>query len=141
MIRRISSYPAVCSRSLSNGVVPVSSSYSSTPEGVHVGSGVHVQPAQLGLLRAHVQRRADHLRRSRVYTVLSVSCWPIALATPKSITLGTGLPSCTVDQDVGRLQVAVDDALLVGVLDRLADLDEQSEPLADGEPVLGRSTR
>ena len=28
-----------------------------------------------------------------VYTVLSVNCWPIALATPKSITFTTGLPS------------------------------------------------
>ena len=34
------------------------------------------------------------------------------------------------DQDVRRLDVAVDDALLVGVLDRLADLDEQLQPLA-----------
>ena len=31
MIRRISSYAACLNRSLSNGVVPVSSSYSSTP--------------------------------------------------------------------------------------------------------------
>ena len=28
-----------------------------------------------------------------VNSVLSVSFWPVALATPKSITLGTGLPS------------------------------------------------
>ena len=34
------------------------------------------------------------------------------------------------DQDVRRLDVAVDDALLVGVLDGLADLDEQFQPLA-----------
>ena len=28
-----------------------------------------------------------------VNSVCSVSGWPVALATPKSITLGTGLPS------------------------------------------------
>ena len=65
-----------------------------------------------------------------VNSVLSVSRWPAALATPKSITFGTGSPSCSVDQDVGRLEVAVDDALLVGVLHRLADRHEQLQPLA-----------
>ena len=49
---------------------------------------------------------------------------------PKSITLGTGTPSCSVDQDVRRLDVAVDDPLLMRVLDGLADLDEQVQPLA-----------
>ena len=33
-------------------------------------------------------------------------------------------------QDVRRLEVAVDDPLLVGVLHGLADLDEQLQPLA-----------
>ena len=54
------------------------------------------RPAHLRLLGAHVQRRADHLRECRVNSVLSVSCWSVALATPKSITLGTGWPSCSV---------------------------------------------
>ena len=76
-----------------------------------------------------------------VNSVLSVSCWPIALATPKSITLATGTAVVQRDQDVGRLEVAVDDPLLVGVLDRLADLDEQLQPLADVEAVAGRRTR
>ena len=31
-----------------------------------------------------------------VNSVFSVSAWPIALATPKSITLTTGVVSCTV---------------------------------------------
>ena len=66
-------------------------------------------------------QRADHRGRTAVNSVCSVSRWSIALATPKSITLGTGLPSCKRDQHVGRLDVAVDDPFLVGVLDRLAD--------------------
>ena len=48
---------------------------------------------ELGLLGAHVLQRADHDARTAVNSVRSVSRWPIALATPKSITLGTGLPS------------------------------------------------
>ena len=44
-------------------------------------------------------------------------------------------------QDVRRLDVAVDDPLLVRVLDRLADRDEQLEPLAGRELVRRRSTR
>ena len=56
----------------------------------------------------------------------------MALATPKSMILGTGWPSTSVDQDVAGLEVAVDDGLLVGVLHALADLDEQLEPLPQG---------
>ena len=45
------------------------------------------------------------------------------------------------DQDVRGLDVAVDDALLVRVLDGLADLDEQVEPFLGGERGSGRSSR
>ncbi len=75
-------------------------------------------------------------RRSDPYwvnIVRSVSRWSIALATPKSITLGTGLPSYMRHQHVGGLDVAVDDPLLMGVLDCLADRHEQLEPLARAE--------
>ena len=34
-----------------------------------------------------------------------------------------------VDQDVGRLEIAMDDALLVAVMHRVADLGEQLQPL------------
>ena len=60
-----------------------------------------------------------------VKSVLSVSRPCVALAMPKSITFGTGTPSFTRHEDVRRLEVAVDDALLVRVLHGLADLDEQ----------------
>jgi hypothetical protein len=36
------------------------------------------------------------------------------------------------DQDVRGFDVAMDDALLMGVLDGLGDLDEQVEPLPGG---------
>ena len=43
--------------------------------------------------------------------------------------LGHGLAVVERDQHVRRLDVAVDDPLLVGVLDRLADRDEELQPL------------
>jgi len=39
------------------------------------------------------------------------------------------------DQNIGGLDVAVDDALLVGVLDGLANLDEPLEALAGVLPI------
>ena len=77
-----------------------------------------------------------------VNSVLSVSCWPIALATPKSITFTTGVAVVQRHQHVGRLEVAVDDPLLVRVLHRLADLRRTAPAAARGvRLVAGRSTR
>jgi hypothetical protein len=40
------------------------------------------------------------------------------------------------DEDVRRLDVAVDDPFLVRVLNRLADFDEQVEPFLGREMIL-----
>src|SRR5215813_13576412 len=69
-----------------------------------------------------------------VNSVLSVNSCPSALAIPKSITLKTGVVSW--HQHVGGLEVAVDDALLVGVLHRLADGQKQLQPPARRQAVL-----
>jgi hypothetical protein len=53
------------------------------------------------------------------------------LGYPEVDHLGHRAPVVLGHQDVGRLQVPVDDPLLVGVLNRLAHLDEQPEPVAD----------
>jgi len=45
------------------------------------------------------------------------------------------------DQDVRRLDVPVDDAFLVGMLNRLADLNEQLQPLAGGKTSRPCHTR
>ena len=71
-----------------------------------------------------------------VNSVFSVSRCSVALATPKSITLGTGLSSYMRHQHVGRLDVAVDDAFLMGVLDGLADRHEQLQPLPRRQLVV-----
>jgi hypothetical protein len=46
-----------------------------------------------------------------------------------------GLPVDEGDQDVGRLQVPVDDRLLVRVLDAVAHLGQELEPLGGREPM------
>ena len=76
-----------------------------------------------------------------VNIVRSVSFCAVALATPKSITLGTGSAVVLGHQDVRRLEVAVDDALLMGMLDGLADRHEQFQPLAERQLLCRRSTR
>ena len=91
----------------------------------------------LGLLGAHVLRRADHAGRScGEQRLLGRAADRIALATPKSMTFGTGSAVVHRHQDVRRLEVAMDDALLVRVLDGLADL-RRTAPAARavGEPV------
>jgi len=50
--------------------------------------------------------------------------------------LGHGHAVGGSDQDVRGLEVAVDDAFLVRVLDGVTDLDEEVQPLARGAPVL-----
>src|SRR5262245_54745575 len=69
-----------------------------------------------------------------VVSVRSVrGCSPIALATPKSIIFWPRLTVLNGHQHVGRLEVPVDDPFLMGVLNRLADRDEQFQPLAGRE--------
>jgi hypothetical protein len=103
-------------------------------QGVHVRAGVDVQHRPLRLLRRHVLRRADELARLRKQR-------------PLRQALADGLGDTEVDdlherlvvderhEDVGRLEVAVDDGLLVGVLHRIAGLNEQLEPRAQRQLV------
>ena len=63
-------------------------------------------------------------------TLRSVRSDSVALATPKSMTLGVGRPSIG-DHHVGRLEVAVDDPLLMGMLS-LANHHEQPQPISPG---------
>ena len=96
--------------------------------------------AELGLLRAHVLRRADQLAVLGEERLLGQ---PLLgrLGDAEVDDLGHRLAVVQRDQDVGRLEVAVDDPLLVGVLDGLADLDEQLQPLVASSARSGRSTR
>src|SRR5258706_2071491 len=74
-----------------------------------------------------------------VKTVLSVRRWPVvALAMPKSITLGQpGAPGfANSDKNIRGFDVAMDDALLMRVLDGLANLREKFQPVFCGQIVL-----
>ena len=65
-----------------------------------------------------------------VNSVFSVSCWPDRLGHAEVDHLGHRRAVVQRDQDVGGLEVAVDDPFLMGVLHGLADRHEQLEPLA-----------
>jgi hypothetical protein len=95
-------------------------------EAVDVAAGVDVQPAHLRLFRAHVGRGADELVELREDRGLSVSPAFGGLGDAEVDDLGDGHAVVEGDEDVRGLDVPVDDALLVGVLDGLADLDEES---------------
>jgi hypothetical protein len=103
-----------------SGVVPVSSSYKS---------------AHRRLFRAHVLERADHgavLREEGPCRQRLLD----GLGHAEIDYLGYPLAVVESDHDIGRLDVAVNDPLLMGVLDRLADRHEQLQPLARGQGVV-----
>src|SRR5437763_1167861 len=61
---------------------------------------------------------------------LAARCQPLAfLDTLGEAEVGDPGPAVAVDQDVRRLEVAVDHAPLVGVLDRLGDLPDEGRRL------------
>jgi len=95
MIRRISSNAAVRSASWSNGVVPVSNSYSRTPSAqmsLRVSTSTPERSACSGLMYIGVPMSWW----KPVLSVRSVREPPMAFATPKSMILGTAAPSMTV---------------------------------------------
>ena len=55
------------------------------------------------------------------------------------MTLGTGRPSTGATSTFDGLEVAVQHAALVGVADRLADVEEERQPRVDVEAVRRRS--
>ncbi len=69
-------------------------------------------------------------------SVLSVNCCSGRLGYAKVDDLGNRLAVVAGDQHVGRLDVAVNDAFLMGVLDRLTDGYEEFQPLPEREVVL-----
>ena len=93
-------------------------------ERIDVGPRVDVEVVELGLLGAHVQRRADHQAVGRVQRVLGQRLVH-RLGQAEVDHLGHRLAVVQADENVRRLQVAVDDPLLMGVLHGLADRHEQ----------------
>ena len=92
MIRSIWVNAAACSSLRENGTLPVSNSYSTAPSAytsLRVSTSRLFSSACSGAMYSSVPTIVP----TSVKSVRSVKGWPVALATPKSMTLGTGLPS------------------------------------------------
>ena len=103
------------------------------PERIHIASSVDVYRAWFGLLRTHVLRRPHEPAEFRDQRLLR-----------------EGLSDCFSDSEVDDpwhgmvinlghehvrgLQVAMNDSFLMCMLDTLAQMDEEFEPLGDREP-------
>ena len=102
---------------------------------VDVRASVNIQSAHLGLLGAHVGGRAHEglelgeeglVRQTLIH----------GLGDAEVNDLGHRHAIVERYKNVRRLDVAMDDALLMRVLDGLADPDEQGQTLAGRQPVL-----
>ena len=82
----------------------------------------------LGLLGRHVLRRADELAGLGEQR-FSVSLLADRLGDAEVDHLHARLAVLSGHQDVRRLEIAMDDRLLMRVLHRIARLDEQLQPL------------
>ena len=96
---------------------------------------IDVLGAELRLLRAHVGRSAHDPPEFRVQCFLGealVRC----LGDAKVDDLRHRLPIRVRDQNVSRLEVAVNDAPVVGVLNAVADLKKDTEPFLHRQLVV-----
>jgi hypothetical protein len=101
-------------------------------QGIDVGAGVDVEAGPLGLLGAHVQRRADHLGVCGEEGLLrQLLVAGLGHAEVNHLGLRPGFHHG--DQHVGGFDVAMNDSLLMSVLDGSANFNEQAEPLLCGE--------
>jgi hypothetical protein len=99
-------------------------------EGIDIGAGVDVDGVGLGLLGAHVLGGADELSVLGEEGLLRQTVVD-GLGDAEVDDLGGGFAVVGEgDEDVGGFEVAVNDALVVGVLDGLADGHEEPESLA-----------
>jgi len=101
---------------------------------IDISSRVNALGGRFGLLGTHVLRRPDKLAL-------------LGIQGPLRQGLGQGLGNAKVDdlgdrpvlrerhQDVRGLEVPMDDPLVMRVLHRVADLQEQIQPLLDGQLV------
>ena len=94
-----------------NGGRPVSRQYKRRPQGIHVGRRPDLAAIARGLLGRHVAGRPHDLAGAGQAAV--------ALELLRQAEVGHARVAVPVEQDIGRLEVAVDHAVLVGVLDRL----------------------
>ena len=105
---------------------------------IDVAAGIDIGVAERRLLGAHVLGRPDQLAvlgKVRLLGQPLLGC----LGDAKVDDLGDRFAIQLGDQHVGRLEVPVDDPLLMGMLDRTADVDEDPQTLAWSSARSGRS--
>ena len=110
-------------------------------ECVDVGSGIDVEGVERRLLGGHVERGASDAAEGGEQRLFGELHPGGRLGEAEVDHLGDGLPVMTLDEDVRRLEVAVDDPFLVGVMHRRADLAKQVESLGEVQSVQHRSNR
>ena len=102
---------------------------------VDIGAGVDILTRRIGLLRAHVLRSTQqhsHAREHGIRGQLLGECF----GDSEIDNLGRRPAVHINDQDVGWLQIAVDDGFLMCVLHSFADAHEKVQPFAGAEPVI-----
>ena len=104
-------------------------------QAVDVAPRIDVQSAHLRLLGAHVSGRADKLAQLGIDGQVRQPAFR-GFGDAKINDLRHRQAIMQRNQDVRGFDVAVNDALLMGVLDRMADLDEQRESLSSIELIL-----
>lgn len=101
-----------------------------TPRDEDIGPSVEIRAALSGL-GAHVGRCAHRTSRGQLGALAE---WDLVegLGQSKIDDFGAVLTVDFCDQDVGRFQVAMQDSLLVGMLNAPAGLHEELEASLDG---------
>jgi len=98
-------------------------------ERVDVAARINIQSAQARLFRTHIGGGANELikRRKKRFVRQRRSCR--RLGNPKVNDLGNHFSVLFRDENVRRLEVAMDDSFLVRVLDGLTNLNKEIETL------------
>ena len=105
-------------------------------QAVDVGPCVDVQATQLRLFRTHVGGGADELLEGREQCLVGQTLAGRGLGHAKIYDLRHRHAIMVGHQNVRRLDVAVNDPLLVRVLDGLANLNEKVQALGGGKIFL-----
>lgn len=102
------------------------------PERPDVAASIDVRRADPGLLRAHVVGRADHRAGDGVGRCHRRPAQQLGDSEVDHDDVRAAL--VLGHEEVARLEIAVQHALVMGVLDGRADLQEQPEPRVESEP-------
>src|SRR5262249_43392313 len=104
-------------------------------EAVDIAACIDIETAHLGLLGTHVSGGANELVQLRIYGEVGEAAFG-GFGDAKIDYFRHGHSVMESDQDIGRLDIAMNDAFLVGVLDGLTNLCEKIEALAGAEIIL-----